>query len=134
MGQGKQRGKEPGVRAGKRTPPKGAWVVIFHVRDLAPVEELVDGLHLEWERSKRRGKRGGRAPLGRRGHARAADHPPLFLADKDHLIAVEASRGPASKMRRLLERALGDAVQHVQTRFFSAPKAKAPGGAAPRRR
>lgn len=126
--------KERGGSEGKRTPPKGACVVFFHVRDLRPVKELTDGLHLEWERSKRGDKRGGRAASHRGSHARDTGHPPVFLTDKRHLIALAQSRRPANSIRRLLERALGDAIEHVETRFVKAPKMMVVGRASRHRR
>ena len=130
-----RQGKQRRGRAGRRSRPKGACVVIFHVRDLKPVEKLVDGLHSSWERS--RGKRGRRPPAGapsaKGGHAHAAAHPPLFMPDEDHLIALAPSRPDGVSIRRAIERVLGEAVEHVQTRFVKAPKAKT-AGPAPRRR
>lgn len=119
----KRQDKPQRGRAGRPAPPKGACVVIFHVRDVAPAKELVDGMHAEWERSKRGDRRSGRTPSRKDSRARDSGHPPLFLPDDDHLILVASSRGPANAMRRALERALGDAIEHVKTSFIRAPKA-----------
>src|SRR5262249_18469659 len=94
---------------GTRPSPKGAGIVIFHVRDLAPVKEMTDRLHSEWGSSKRRGK-GGRTRSQKGTWTRASGHPPVFLTDKHHLVALAPSLGPANSMRRLLERALGNAI------------------------
>jgi len=121
----------------RRSRPKGACVVIFHVRELAPVEDLVDGFHASWKRStatKRGRKPDSGKPSGKGGHAHGADHPPLFMTDEKHLIALAPTRPDGDSIRRALERALGDAVEHVKTRFYRAPRGTAPGGAAPRHR
>jgi hypothetical protein len=125
-------GRQQRGRAGRRTTPKGACVVIFHVRDAAPVKELVDAMHSEWKRSKLGRRRSGRTPSRKGSRARASDHPPVFMPDDDHLIYVAPSRRPATIMRRTLERVLGDAVEHAVTRVIKAPPAA--GRAAPGRR
>jgi hypothetical protein len=125
-----RRDKQQRGRTGKRTPPPlGAGVTIFHVRDAAPVKELLAALHsrLGRKRSESGIKRGGRT-LSRKGRrVRDGDHPPLYLVDDDHLIAFARSLALANTIRRAIEKALGAAVQHVETRFVKAPKAAAAG-------
>lgn len=117
-------------RTGKRTPPPlGAGVTIFHVRDAAPVKELLAALHSRFGRKRSESgiKRGGRT-LSRNGRrVRDGDHPQLYLVDDDHLIAFARSLVLANTIRRAIEKALGAAVQHVETRFVKAPKAAAAG-------
>jgi hypothetical protein len=120
--------------AGRQSPPVGACVTIFHVRDAAPVKELVTALHPR--PARRRGgssrERGGRSTSQKASRARAAKHPPLFLVDDEHLILVAPSRAWATRGRRAVERALGDAVAHVETRSIKIPRPVA--GRVPRRR
>lgn len=125
-----RRDKQQRGRTGKRTPPPlGAGVTIFHVRDLAPVKELLAALHSRpgRKRSESGVKRGGRT-LSRKGcRARDSDHPPLYLTDANHLIGLARSLALAKTFRRAIEKALGAAVEHVETRFVKAPKAAAAG-------
>ena len=99
--------------------------MIFHVRDAAPAKKLVGAMHAEWKRKSPRpsANRSSPAASRKRSRARTIDHPPLFLPDDDHLIFVAPSRGTANSMRRALEKALGNTVEHVVTRFVKAPTA-----------
>ena len=121
---------QPRRRAKAKAFPLGARVVIFHVRDLAPVEELVDALHPK----PRRKRSGGGDKRGRpTARARGGEHPLMFLTDDDHLIGVTPlSRALAKTARRTIEGTLGDAVQYVQTQFIKAPKPAGGTGTRPR--
>jgi len=131
-----RRDKQRRGRTGKRTPPPlGAGVAIFHVRDAAPVKELLAALHSRFGRKRSESgiKRGGRT-LSRKGRrVRDGDHPPLYLADNDHLIALARTLALANTFRRAIEKALGAAVEHVETRFVTAPTAAAGGARRGRR-
>jgi hypothetical protein len=125
-----RRGKQQRGRTGKRTPPPlGVGVTIFHVRDAAPVEKLLDALHARrgHTRTESGVKRGGRTRSRKSRHARDGDHPPLYLTDANHLIGLAGSLALAKTFRRTIEKALGAAVEHVETKFVKAPKAAAAG-------
>ena len=124
------RGKQPRGRTGKGTSPRlGVGVTIFHVRDLAPVKKLLDAVHARPGRtpSKSGVKRGGRTRSRKGLRARGGDHPPLYLTDANHLIGLAGSLALAKTFRRTIEKALGAAVEHVETKFVKAPKAAAAG-------
>lgn len=130
-------GKQPGRPAGRPQLPREICAVIFHVRDLAPVEELVAALHARMRRKRPVAgrKRERRPPSGKTTRSRDGEHPPLYLADDHHLIALAPSRALARTWQRALERALGDAVEHVENRFIKRPRpsARAKPGAHARR-
>jgi hypothetical protein len=106
--------------------------VFFHVRDLAPAKELVAGMHAESKRSNRRGKRGSRTSSPDAWLHSSHSASPVFMPDDKHLIVAAPSRAAANGARRALERALGEGIEHVETRRVKAPGAA--GAASTRRR
>jgi len=120
-----RRGKRQRGREGTKSSPRGVVVGIFHVRDLAPVNELLAAFHSrpKRKRSDARGNRGDRTISRKGSRARADEHGPLYLVDGDHLIFVAPSQASANAMRQAIERTLGDAVEHAETRSIKVPKA-----------
>ena len=119
-----RRGVQPRGRAERQSPPREVFAAIFHVRDAAPVKELLADLHPRprRKRSASGDKRGGRMMSGKGSRARDAEHPPLYLVGDDHLIILAPTRASANAMRRAVERAMGDAVKHVETRSIKPPR------------
>jgi hypothetical protein len=115
----------------RRALPGRIYIAVFHVRDLEAVKELVRTLHSRPRRKRPgSGARRGRQTTGR---APASEHPPIYLADDNHLVAVAPSRTWATRARRAIERALGDAIDHVETKSIKIPKPPG-GGITPRGR
>ena len=128
----------PGQRgpAARPSSPRSVSVAIFHVRDPAPVKELVAALHgrPKRKRSSASGTPGGPTISRKGSRARDAEHGPLYLAGDNHLIFVAPSGAVANAGRRAIERALGDAVEFVEIKSVKVPKAAEDAGPAPRGR
>lgn len=109
--------------------PRGAWITVFHVRELTRVKELLADLHASARRKRSAaGSRGSRGI----GRARSGEHPPLYMPDEKHLIIAAPTRAWANRARRATEGFLEDAIEHVQTDFIKVPVPAA--GAGPGRR
>lgn len=128
---GTRRGKRQPARVAEPSRPGSISVATYHIHDLVAVKEMVATLHpkLKRKRPDSGGHRDGGISRGKSARDRA--HGPLYLADDDHLLFVAPPGRLTTTVRKAIERELGDAVEHVQTRVFEVPKAAGAAGPSP---
>jgi hypothetical protein len=114
--------------------PRRLLIATFHVRDLARVDEVVRSLHRKPNpRDADRGRRRGSRPIARTNAGARGEQGPLHLVDDNHVVFVAPPGAAARTALQMIERELGDAVEHVDTRSIEIPDAARAAWAAARR-